>query len=213
MSSSDPHSPDVWRLGRECNAFELSSTPTYNEIWNQVHNKQMLYTVEVAPEYGKYHNDGCSQHGINWSPTEALAHKNRCTGPDGRMPPHELNLGVAHRIEQIADRPEGYRPSTYVPFKTYIPLYEIISFAMGRGTLNNKTTAKEQDQILSKLGTELHVLENADVTELSRVCSQTIVDAIMSVRNGTVKYRPGADGEYGIPHFMKPQASVEKWST
>jgi len=54
MSNSDSHSPWPWRLGRECNVFELKKL-TFWEILDAVKKKdkeRFLFTIEVDPAYG-----------------------------------------------------------------------------------------------------------------------------------------------------------------
>ncbi|WP_205006657.1 hypothetical protein, partial [Escherichia coli] len=52
-----------------------------------------------------------------------------------------LTIGVLNRVEQLADRPEGFEPENAIPFKSLIPLEEIIADAL--------CLAKEKPQTLN----------------------------------------------------------------
>jgi len=108
---------------------------------------------------------------------------------------------VLHRVEELADRPEGFVPKDAIPFKTLLPLYEVISFAWGIGELYSQKVLKEHDKLVAKFGNELNVLLNVPKEELLKVTDEKVADAIIKVREGRVKYIPGYDGVYGKPVF------------
>ncbi len=198
ISNSDSHSPWSWRLGREANVFDLEKV-TYWEILDAIKNKdrkKFLYTIEVDPSYGKYHWDGHRKCGISLHPKDAIKIKNICPKCGKK-----LTIGVLHRVEEMADRPEGFIPENAIPFKTLLPLYEIISFSCGIGELYSKKVLQEHDKLIEKFGNELNVLLNIPKEELVKVTNEKIVDAIIRVREGRVKYQAGFDGEYGQPIF------------
>jgi uncharacterized protein (TIGR00375 family) len=198
VSNSDSHSPWPWRLGREANVFELKKL-TYWEIFDAIKKKdkkRFLYTIEVDPNYGKYHYDGHRNCGIILHPKEAIKLNNICPKCGKK-----LTIGVLHRVEELADRPEGFVPKDAIPFKTLLPLYEIISFAWGSGELYSRKVLQEHDKLIKKFGNELNVLLNVPKEELAKVTNEKIADAIIKVREGKVKYKPGADGLYGQPIF------------
>lgn len=197
LSNSDAHSPWIWRIGREANVLEFETdTITYTTINEAIKKKALKYTIEVEPSYGKYHFTGHRSCGINLSPKEALQFNNRCP-KCGR----KLTVGVLQRVEQLADRPEGFVPKDAIPFKTLLPLYEIISFVTGVGQLYNKSVIEQQDALVKKFDNELNVLLNVPYKELVKVTKEKIADAIIKVREGKVKYIPGYDGVYGRPVF------------
>jgi PHP family Zn ribbon phosphoesterase len=115
---------------------------------------------------------------------------------------------VLQRVEELADRPEGFVPKDAIPFKTLLPLYEIISFAWGSGELYSKKVLEEHDKLIENFGNELNVLLNVPKEELLKVTNEKIADAIIRVREGKVKYQPGYDGLYGKCIFdgeLKPK--------
>jgi len=77
VSNSDAHSFWPWRLGREANVFDIELT--YDNLIDAIRNKKgFLYTIEVDPNYGKYHLDGHRTCNICLEPEESLKNKNIC---------------------------------------------------------------------------------------------------------------------------------------
>jgi uncharacterized protein (TIGR00375 family) len=115
----------------------------------------------------------------------------------------KLTIGVLHRVEELADRPEGFIPKDAIPFKILLPLYEIISFAWGTGELYSRKALQEHDKLIGKFGNELNVLLNAPKEELLKVTNEEIANAIIKVRMGKINYIAGYDGCYGQPIFYE----------
>ncbi len=198
VSNSDAHSPHPWRLGREANVFELSGL-TYREIFDCVRRKdasRFLYTIEVDPAYGKYHYSGHKKCGVSVSPAESVKAGNTCP-KCGR----ELTVGVLQRVEELADRPDGYIPQGAIPFKRLLPLYEVISFATGVNRLYAKGVIEEQDKLIRTFQNELSVLLEVEHQALVRVTKKNIADAILALRENMIEVVPGYDGVYGRPKF------------
>jgi len=198
VSNSDSHSPYPWRMGREANVFDLKKV-SFKEIFDAIKNKdrkRFLYTIEVDPNYGKYHFDGHREHGITLTPAEAKKFNGICP-----VCGKKLTIGVLHRVEELADRPEGFVPKDAIPFKSLLPLYEIISYVTGTNQLYSKKVIEEQDKMIGKFGNELNILLNASKEEMLKVANEKTVDAILKVREGKVKYVAGYDGVYGRPVF------------
>jgi PHP family Zn ribbon phosphoesterase len=205
VSNSDSHSPHPWRLGREANVFDLKKV-TYREIFNAIKDKdkeKFLFTIEVEPSYGKYHFDGHRNCGISLAPAEAKKFNNICPKCKRR-----LTIGVLHRVEDLADRPEGFVPKDAIPFKTLLPLYEIISYATGTNELYSQKVIAEQNKLIEKFGNEFNVLLNVPKEELAKNTSEKIADAIIKVREGKVKFIPGYDGVYGRIEFLPSEISA-----
>ncbi len=210
LSNSDAHSPWIWRLGREANVFEFDidsiNSLTYAAINEAIKKGQLKYTIEVEPSYGKYHFTGHRSCGINISPKQSLQFDNKCPKCGRRM-----TVGVLQRVEQLSDRPEGFKPDGAVPYKSLLPLYEIISFATGVGQLYNRSVIDQQDALVKRFGNEFNVLLNVPKEHLLEATKESIADAIIKVREGKVKYIPGYDGVYGQPVF--DTAQYEKLKT
>lgn len=198
LSSSDSHSINPWRLGREANVFGLDKL-TYWEIINAIKKKEkskFLFTIETPAEYGKYHFDGHRTCNVSLEPRETKKINGVC--PKCKR---KLTIGVLNRVEELADRPEGYVSKDAIPFKTLLPLYEIISFVTEVNQLYSKAVIEEQNKLINRFGTELNILLNVSREELVKVTSEKIADAIIKIREGKIRFQPGYDGVYGKPIF------------
>ncbi|RLG52502.1 MAG: DNA helicase UvrD [Thermoproteota archaeon] len=199
VSSSDAHSPWSWRIGRELNVFDLKE-PSYRTLLRAIRSKspsEFLFTVETNPAYGKYHYDGHSKCGVRLHPKEAMKLGNRCPVCGKR-----LTIGVLHRVEELADRPEGYMPTGALPYKDLLPLYEVISFSLGSGEKYSKRMLKIYNELINRFGNELKILMEVPLDEISSVVGDSIANSILLIREGKVEIEPGYDGVYGKPVFF-----------
>jgi uncharacterized protein (TIGR00375 family) len=191
LSNSDAHSPA--KLGREANIFEMAE-PDYHEMLRILRAKdtsKFLYTVEFFPEEGKYHYDGHRACNTRMTPREAKQAGNRC--PVCGRP---VTVGVMHRVEDLADREEGFRLSGAVPYRNLIPLEEIIAEAMG-AAVGTSGVREEYFKLCARLSSEFAILLDAPLEEIARHTTPRIVDGIRRVREGRVEIKPGYDGTYG----------------
>ncbi|MBU4590713.1 MAG: endonuclease Q family protein [Candidatus Omnitrophica bacterium] len=204
ISNSDSHSPQ--KIGREANVFDVEMS--YKGVIDALKvkdNSKFLHTIEFFPEEGKYHYDGHRNCNVRSDPKETKKNKNIC--PVCKKP---LTVGVMSRVDDLADRPEGYVPEKSVPYKRMIPLSEIISDVLGVGD-SSKAVEKEYSAIIPRVGTELEVLTEVREDELLKKLPQKIAKAIINVRSGNVNILPGFDGEYGkIEILKKDEAAGEK---
>jgi len=194
VSNSDSHSPWPSRIGRECNVFELKEL-TYKNLTNSIKEKdpkRFLYTIEVDPSYGKYHFDGHRICNFSSSPQESAKLKGIC--PVCRKP---LIIGVLNRVEELADRPEGFVPGNAIPFKRLLPLAELISGVVGAAPLS-KSVVEKEGAFIEHFGSELNALLEAPEEELMKV-NPEIAKVIMKNRIGKIEFIPGYDGVYGEP--------------
>jgi len=208
ISCSDAHS--LPKIGREANVFdcELSYFEIVKAIKEKDRNK-FLYTIEFYPEEGKYHYDGHRNCGVSLSPKETKKYNGIC--PVCRKP---LTVGVLNRVEQLADRPEGFQPENAIPFKSLIPLSEIIADVLGKNE-GSVEVEKEYYKLIEKFENEFNVLMNASRSDLEAVTLPEIAEGIMRAREGKVFIEPGYDGVYGkIKIFQKEeQKSISKQGT
>ncbi len=190
ISNSDSHSPS--KIGREANVFKEKFT--YNELIEILKKKdkeKFLFTVEFFPEEGKYHWDGHRNCKSRLSPAEAKKINERCPVCGRR-----ITVGVMHRLDDLADRKEGFVLEGGIPFKNLIPLDEIIAEALGIG----KDTAgvqREYNTLIQRLGNEFDILVEIPEEEILTNCQPRIAKGILKTRKGEVKVLPGYDGEYG----------------
>lgn len=199
VSNSDAHSFWPWRLGREFNVLNLKEI-SFKAISETLKNKKnFLYTCEVPPSLGKYHFDGHRSCRVSLEPKESIKYKNTCP-----VCKKQLTIGVLHRVEELADREEGYVPKKAIPFKSLLPLYEVISYVTGVSHLYSKKVVELQDRLIERFGTELAVLLEAPEEEIKKIVDERIAAAILLNREGKIKIQPGYDGVYGIPIFDGP---------
>ncbi len=194
VSNSDAHSLN--NLGREANVFNLEENFTYDDILQILKTgdrKKFLYTIEFYPEEGKYHHDGHAVCKVCLTPKETRAKKFLC--PKCKKP---VTVGVLHRVEDLADRlEEKINQKNFIPHKYIVPLKEVIAKVYGVGP-SSKKVGREYDEMLKKLGSEFYILLKADIKEIEKnVSDKNIALAIVNMRSGNVKVKPGYDGIFG----------------
>ncbi len=188
VSNSDAHSPR--KLGREANAFWYPMG--YKAIQRALKEGDLAFTVEFYPEEGKYHFDGHRACGVLFSPAETRDHGGRCPVCGG-----SLTVGVMHRVEELADRPEGFRPPGKPLSVHLVPLEEIVAEALGVGP-QSKQVQRTYRQLVELAGSELALLLEKSLSELSEFVPERILEGLKRVREGRVFVRPGYDGVYGV---------------
>jgi len=228
VSFSDAHSPS--RLGREATVFELEDLSFTNisealksrgKQLNHFHpesdcslgrasqplSNRILYTIEFYPQEGKYHYTGHRKCGVCHSPAETKSKGEIC--PVCGKP---LTLGVMHRVEKLAGRPEakpllkingqglaGYycqRDPQRPPYIMLVPLVEIISECLGFGKTSKKVE-NEYNNLTEQLGSELEILTQIKTEDIRRLAGEKIAGGVAKVRKGEIKIEPGFDGVFG----------------
>ena len=104
---------------------------------------------------------------------------------------------MADRVEELADREEGFKPKNFPGLKHLVPLAEVIADIKEVGA-NSKTVQTEYDSITSALGSEIDILERIPIQKIRSYTSPEISNAIEMVRAGKVKAKAGYDGVYGV---------------
>jgi len=193
ISNSDAHSPA--KLGREANVFDLKKI-NYINILKAIkeprsEDNKLLYTIEFFPEEGKYHFDGHRNCKVCLSPEESKKYNNLC--PRCGKP---LTIGVMNRVNQLADRPEGARPAKTIPFKSLVPLEEIIADSLGVG-VGTKRVNEYYKELVKRFSSEFNILLNVKAEEITAANLPEIAEGITRVREGKINVSPGYDGEYG----------------
>ena len=194
VSNSDSHSSWPWRIGREANVFELSHL-TYREVTDAIRkkdSKRFKFTIETDPAYGKYHWTGHRNCNVSLSPQEAIKLGNRC--PVCRR---RLTKGVEQRVEELADRPVGFKPEGAIGYMHLLPLSEIIATVLQVTYLGAPKVWSMYNALVERFGDEYTVLIDAPREEMSKVVDPKIAEAIVRVREEKVRVIPGYDGVYG----------------
>ena len=224
LSNSDAHS--LPNIGREANVFDLEEI-SYDEIYNVIKHKNtktqkhknnemqehentclaesrsaktikhklnsfLDYTIEFYPEEGMYHYDGHRECGIRFSPEETKKQKGIC--PVCKKP---LTVGVMNRVEELADRPIGFKPKNKPGFKKLVELDKIICEALNIKSRASKAVQAEYNNLINCLGNELDILINIDLNKIKQATRQEIAEGVKRVRAGKLIIEPGFDGQYG----------------
>lgn len=188
VSNSDAHSPS--KLGREANLLNIDCS--YEGLYRAIQTGEGLEgTVEFFPEEGKYHFDGHRKCGVSLSPVEAERLGGICP-----VCGKKLTMGVDHRVEQLADRAEGFVKKDGKKYESLVPLPEVISTCMGYSAASKKVQGCFE-QMIQTLGTEFDILRNVPSEDIKSCAGERIAEGIENVRTGNVKRIPGYDGEYG----------------
>ena len=190
ISNSDSHS--LRRIGREANILE--SALSYKGIIEAIKSrdpKQFLSTIEFFPEEGMYHYDGHRACKTRLAPAETRRLNKLC--PNCGKP---VTVGVVNRVEELADRPEGFRPENAVPYKNMVPLDEIIAEAIGVVSPLAKSVQEEYFGLIKEFGNEIGILFDIPGSDLRGKVRPEILEGISRVREGRLYIEPGYDGEY-----------------
>ncbi|MFQ6114216.1 MAG: endonuclease Q family protein, partial [bacterium] len=171
VSNSDAHSPQ--KVAREANVFDTElSYPAIFEALKTGDPEAFCGTIEFFPEEGKYHYDGHRKCGIRWDPKTTLRNKGIC--PEcGKS----VTVGVMHRVETLADREEGEKPPRCHPFKSLIPLPEVLAEVHEVG-VNSRRVNESFELLLSKLGPELDILRYLPLEDVEKIAGSLLAEGI-----------------------------------
>ena len=201
VSNSDAHSAWPWRLGREANVFDLDHV-TYHNLVGAIRDKdpkRFLFTIETSPAYGKYHWTGHRECQVSMSARDARTLDDKCPRCGKKM-----TRGVEERIEELADRSEGYVPKNAIGYRHLLPLSEIIALVIGEVNPASTKVWDKYNMFVGKFGSEYSVMLDAPEAQLLATAGPEISSAILRVRNDDVFVEPGYDGVYGRLDLNKP---------
>lgn len=194
VSNSDAHSPR--NLGREANVFEFDKPPTYDEFVRVLKEKdtsRFAYTIEFYPEEGKYFLDGCAECKFSCDPGESRRLHGRCPTCKKR-----LTLGVRHRIDELADREVAEILGAKIPYKSIVPLAEIIAEVVGVKSVQSKKVESEYVHLTNTLADEFTLLLDTPLTAIRQTSTYPrLAQAIEQMRTGEVMIEEGYDGIFG----------------
>ncbi|MET7403273.1 UvrD-helicase domain-containing protein, partial [Dactylosporangium sp. NPDC005572] len=135
---------------------------------------------------------------VSWPPARTREAQGRC--PECGKP---LTVGVLHRVEELADRPDGFLPEGAPGVTHLIQLHEILGELNGVGP-KSKTVDAQLNTLVAELGSELAILRDVPVEEIVRVGGELLGEGIARLRRGQVHRTPGYDGEYGVIRLFDP---------
>lgn len=183
LSSSDAHSLN--NLGREATVMSFTGEATYQKVYNSIKNKKnIVMTLEFYPEEGMYYFDGHRSCNFSSAPQKKLL----CPVCD-----KPLTIGVASRVEELADRKVA-KISPTTSFKKIIELDKIIAEVLNVKSRQSKKVKIMYNRLIEELGSELFILLEADI---KKITPPRLARAIDRMRRGDLKIKPGFDGEYG----------------
>ena len=109
-----------------------------------------------------------------------------------------------NRVEELADRPQGFVPAKAIPALHVVPLDEIIADALGVGS-NAASVEKEYLRLVERGGSEFDILLELSPEELASFTPPLILEGIIRVREGRLQITPGYDGVFGKVQIFSPE--------
>ena len=196
ISNSDAHSPD--KLGREANVFSCDlSFFSLRDSLRDRKRKGFIGTIEFFPEQGKYHLDGHRKCRCRMEPGETLLRRGLC-----RVCGKEVTVGVMHRVEALADRPDGERPPDALPYDRLISLSEVLGEARKLGPQAG-AVQKACRSLVERLGPELMILRRSPLEDIERAAGPLAAEGIRRMRQAEVHLEAGYDGEFGTVRLFR----------
>ncbi|MCM3389492.1 endonuclease Q family protein [Ureibacillus chungkukjangi] len=176
VTNSDAHS--LGKLAREYQKISVADA-NFEELKKALHQKagrKIIANYGLNPLLGKYHETVCADCG------EQILEAGHTRCP--YCGKEHLTKGVAKRIAELSDAPlqEVERP----PYIHQVPL----DFIPGIGP---KTISK----LLDVFGTEMNILHEASVKDLTEVIPEKLADRIELARSGKLGITVGGGGVYG----------------
>lgn len=196
LSSSDAHS--LSNIAREATVMDIEEDVSYQKIYEiikykkQGKGKGLLYTIEFYPEEGMYHIDGHRDCNFHCLPKESEKLESIC--PVCHKP---LVIGVLNRVEELADRPIGFKLKNATPFKKTLELDKIIAEILQIKGRQSLAVLKKYQYLINKYGSELYILLDLDTNVIEKEMDGKLKKAIDRVREGDLVIEPGFDGQYG----------------
>lgn len=176
ISNSDAHS--LPKIAREYQIIEMAS-PTFAELEKALKNEQnrkIVANFGLDPKLGKYHKTTCEKC---FTLIENLEDK-QCFNCGHKR----FVKGVYDRLQELksTNQQRKNRP----PYIHQVPL----EFIPGLGP-------KTFQKLLDYFKTEMDILHAAPEEKLQKIVGQSITEAIIKARNGTLSVETGGGGKYG----------------
>jgi DNA helicase II / ATP-dependent DNA helicase PcrA len=189
ISNSDAHSPS--KLGRE--ATLVNADLDYFDIVAGLksNDQRVIGTIEFFPQEGKYHYDGHREHNIRFTPQQTKDHQGIC--PVCHKP---LTVGVDHRVDDLANHPEGYKMLSSKSVEYIIPLPEIMAEIKGSGP-SSKAVEDLYHKTIAIFGNEFDILRKVPIEKIKQEGLPELGAALDKMRKGEIYIEPGFDGVYG----------------
>ena len=109
--------------------------------------------------------------------------------------PPTVNRRSSEPRRRVGRQAQGFTPKGHIPYKSLVPLSEIIAACLGVGPTSKKV-ARVYGNLIEKLGPELGILLDASLEEIKDI-EPSLAQAIARMRQGKIQVEPGYDGVYG----------------
>ena len=152
-----------------------------------------------------YHYDGHRACNIRLTPTETKKNHGLC--PVCKRP---LTVGVMNRVDELADRPLGFKPAGTPGFIKLVELDKIIAESLGVKSRNSTKVQTEYNQLIKHFGNELKILMDVPIDDLGKATLPKIAEGIKRVREGKLIIGPGYDGQYGVVKIFNDDEVKDK---
>lgn len=197
VSGSDAHS--LPKLAREANI--LNCDLSYKQIIGAIktNDEKFVGTMEFFPEEGMYHLDGHRKCNVRLTPTQTNEKNGICPVCGGK-----LVVGVMHRVETLADRPEDYIPKSHKIVESIVPIVEMIAEIKGIKSINAAGVVNEYEKVYSTLGSDFKILRHVSPEQIKKAGFTELAVAVGKVRKKDIVLEPGYDGVYGVVKVFKP---------
>lgn len=176
LTNSDAHS--LPKIAREYNQLMLADL-NFNELrmaLRRQSGRALTANFGLEPRLGKYHRSTCNRCGKHVTNEQTV-----CSCGGTRFTP-----GVFDRWLQIRDFAAPKHPSHRPPYYQQIPL----EFVPGLGP-------KTREKLIQHFQSEMAVIHDATVEEITAVCNSTIAERIDRARRGALQIAAGGGGDYG----------------
>jgi uncharacterized protein (TIGR00375 family) len=205
LSNSDSHSPSPVRLAREFNRLDIQEF-SWDEIRKAIlctGGRKVVLNAGFPPEEGKYNRTACTSCYRQYSVQRAESMKWRCKC--GGL----IKKGVRDRVDELSDYKKAVHPPGRAKYIHILPLAEIIGKSLHFSPLS-KTVNERWRELMKRFGSEINVLIDADIDEISRIASPAVASAIHAFRKGKIKVNPGGGGRYGEIEILTDSESREE---
>ena len=161
----------------------LLERPSFDEVLKALmreDGRQVVSNYGLDPKLGKYHRTYCPVCDTTFQDqAPPVLSCSECNNTS-------VVRGVLDRIVDIQDYPVAKHPAHRPPYQYQIPL----EFVPGIGP-------KSIEKLISKFGSEMAVLHNAQEKALADVVGNKSARLIIEAREGTLPLVAGGGGHYG----------------
>jgi uncharacterized protein (TIGR00375 family) len=176
ISSSDAHSPS--HIGREATCIKEPSS--FKELFENLRERDNLFTLEDFPCLGKYYLDG--HRSCKFKTNDFSIEKCPCCGK-------KLTKGVLHRVVELGGS------TNYLSIQKFfnlIPLKDILAKVYKKNEVENVYFS-----LVNEFENEINVVLFADLDDLGYYLNDSALSTLKSIRENSLDFDCGYDGVYG----------------